>query len=288
MRVRILTLSLALVIGVNAIGCKSAPKLPWFSSASTTTAGASAATMASTAPQLPSEVAKQAEALAAADPVKITTPAPQTTAATKPGAYPSTGAKDYLSTSPAALMTAASPTVSNVATTTKSALPYDPNAVPASSTASMGPASTTPASTDRYGMLNQDRYANAYPATTSSPVSNSYPNTTTPSAPFAPLIVSTTPEVPMEVNAGAPYASNPESTSLGERYATQNVLTASPVGATPSNYSAQVQPASAVASVQPYRPGGTSSYPGTSASYEVATQPTSTSTGIPAGGTVYR
>lgn len=285
MRVGIFTLSLALVIGGSAVGCKSAPKLPWSKTADTAPAGASTSTMAAGAPQLPSEIAKQAEGLAANDPVKITTPStPANTAPTTPSGYPSTGAKDYLANAGAVSSPATGPTVANTVAPTKSALPYDPSAVPPPPAAM---ASTTPtgAQENRYGIPSADRYANAYPTTAPAeyPVTGTAPTQSTAAAPA-------TPNAP--VTSSAPFGSSPTSAGLGDRYATQGAPAESVINSGATNDSTSVQPASAVASVQPYRPGGTSSYPGTSANYEVATRPDSTSAGGDYGttssGTVYR
>lgn len=292
MRVRVLTLSLALVVGSSAIGCKSAPKLPWFSSADTAKAGAAAATTASVPPKHPSEIAKQSEALAAgADPVKITTApatttaktagtaAPAYTAGSMPHSYPSTGAQDYLASSAAALKSAASQTVANSVATTNTALPYNSAAVPpsATTTASTPAGSAATPSVDRYGLSSQDRYANAYPATTPAYTPGSFPTGTAPNVSTSSTTVPATTLASSEPSS----ASNTNSASLDDRYATRSTPTT-------SVYSTPVQPASAVASVQPYRPGGTSSYPGTSASYEVATRPDSTSTNTNTGGNLYR
>jgi hypothetical protein len=291
MRVRVLTLSLALVIGAHAIGCKSAPKLPWFSSANTATAGASAATTASAAPQLPSEIAKQSEGLTGADPVKITMAPAATMAKTAGGAapgyiatpntYPSTGAQDYLSNSAAAMNTASGATAANVAGGAKSSLPYDPTAVPPTSIATAStPANSAVATADRYGMSSQERYGNTYPASTPAYTPGSFPTSSTPNTTQATTATSAASSVA--------FASSPGTPSTGDRYATGGAPPASPVSSTVPSYSAPVQPASAVASLQPYRPGGTSSYPGTSANYEVATRPGSTSTSTATSSTSYR
>lgn len=296
MRVRSLTLTLALAIGCTAVGCKSAPKLPWFGAKDS---AAATATTATEAPQLPSEIAKKAEGLAA-NPVNITTsptaaatPAAASTApsytATSINAYPNTGVKSYLPSSTAPNSTepgstasssiaATASTTPNSMATQKSALPYDPNSVPpAPATLASTAAPTTPAAPiDRYGMSSADRYTNAYPTT--SAISTTTPASTSVST----NIASTT------TTSGVPFASNPESATLGDRYATQAVPAGTQVStASPNLGSSTVQPASAIASLQPYRPGGTTSYPGTSANYEVATRPgATTATGTNPG--VYR
>ena len=60
MRVRVITLGLALAICCSSVGCKSAPKMSWWKSGDK----AAATTTAQAGPQLPSEIAKQAEGLA--------------------------------------------------------------------------------------------------------------------------------------------------------------------------------------------------------------------------------
>jgi hypothetical protein len=211
------------------------------------------------------------------------TAAPSYAANSMPSSYPSTGAQDYLSNSAVALKSAASTTVANSAAAVNSAMPYNPAAVPpsTSTTASATAGSATP-STDRYGVSSQDRYANAYPTTTPAYTPGSFPTGAAPNGPTSASAAST-----VTPTSNAPIASNPTSTTLNDRYATQSLST-SPVGATVPSYTTPVQPASAVASVQPYRPGGTSSYPGTSANYEVATRPGSTNTSTVTNGTIYR
>ena len=107
MQVRLLTASLALVVGCRALGCKSAPKMAWWSSSKGDKVESTA--IAHAAPQLPSEIAKQTEAINTANPVQIST-APafaantstvnsnvteSAMASTPVGAYPSTGAQSY-------------------------------------------------------------------------------------------------------------------------------------------------------------------------------------------------
>ncbi len=316
MRVRILTLGLALVMSSSSLGCKSAPKTSWWKTADKSDAASTAAVAG--APQLPAEIAKQAEALAGGDPVKITTPAvtsapaatmtkasggtaPATTAplysaaTAAPSSYPSTGAKSLVPTNSVAATPA--PTTKTAGTgvlgsiAASKTLPYDPTSVPpaAPSSAALSTAlPTAPAQTDRYGVSSQERYANTSPTTTtpahspaSYPAINTVPTTIATSAPTSP-VTSTVASTPAP--ASVPFAANP---TTGNRYATQTIPVASPVStALPSN-SPPVQPASAVASVQPYRPGGTTSYPGTSANYEVATRPGTTST-TPSSSAQYR
>jgi hypothetical protein len=235
-------------------------------------------------------------AAAGADTVKIATAstataaktagtaAPAYAANTMPSSYPSTGAQDYLLNSAAALKTAANSTVASTTAAAKAALPYDPTAVPPSTTASVTSSTgSTTANTDRYGMPSQDRYAGTYPETTPAYTPSSSPTGTVPSTTSSTPVAST-----VSPTSSVPYATNPNSITLGDRYATQSIPTTATVNTTVPNYSTPVQTASAVANMQPYRPGGTSSYPGTSASYEVATRPGSTSTSTAPSGTLYR
>lgn len=308
MRVSLITIGLALAMSCGSLGCKSAPKMSWWKTADNS--AATATTVATGAPQLPSEIAKQTEALASADPVKITTPAATapamktavatttpggsttpaiggtapayTSAASLPSSYPSTGAKSLVpaatTAASTAVKTAAAPAVNNLASASK-ALPYDPTAVPPAATTSAAALAaaipSAPTQAERYGVTAQDRYAGTYPTTTTPAYSpTSYPTTNTTSAPTtAPVTnnVATTP-----ATTSVPFASNPGSVSV-DRYATQTTPMASQGSTALPSSNTPVQTASAVANVQPYRPGGTTSYPGTSANYEVATRPGTTS-----------
>ncbi len=169
------------------VGCKSAPKMPWSKTAATS--DVESAALAHTAPSLPADIAKQAEAFASSSPsIDLTTPpaaggqaapyssapafspgmanlaaAPTTMqgsgAKTTPTAYPTTGASPY-STAPASTIAATTPSVPPAfQSTDKSAdlgsvdQPYNPSAVPPARTvASVTPAPATPSvSADRYG-----------------------------------------------------------------------------------------------------------------------------------------
>ena len=261
MRVKILTASLAVVVGCGALGCKSAPKMAWWSSSKDAKVESTA--VAHAAPQLPSEVAKQAEGVNPVDPLQIST-APAFAATTNPvkssvaeaalaSAYPSTGAPSYVPTK-------------SVATTTSpssSAMPYNPNAVPAAKTTTpeQSMAATTnlnssPAPDDRYG--------------------NRYTQNTEPAAALASASeTSSYPDFSAPVNNLATSPAMPVSSNLGDRYATAAASVAPSKTIEPSEPQ-QVQTASAIAASDPYRPGGTGTYPsmGTAnASYEVANRP---------------
>lgn len=272
MRVRILTVSLAVVIGCAALGCKSAPKMAWWSS-SKDAAKVESTAVAHAAPQLPSEIAKQAESMNSADPVQISTApafkpnanaaASGATEAAPPfvasaGAYPSTGAQSYVptTTSPAA-------STATTMTASSSGLPYNPNAVPAAKSApsaqSLADSSATPSSNAPLA----DRYGNSYSQS---------------SEPTAPTTSGAVPNFSAPANTMATASTSSASNGLGDRYSMSSTpKSASPV-TSPSSEPQQVQTASAIASAEPYRPGGTGTYPAiaaTNARYEVATRPTS-------------
>ena len=141
------TVAPLLMVGLMAgfVGCKSTPKMPWNRTAAT--ADVESAAVAHSAPALPADIAKQAEALAASTPsIDLTAPQistapaytppkaslattptlPTTSAAalmashgsstkTSSGAYPTTGASPYTTTptpkTPAATLAAATPNV---------------------------------------------------------------------------------------------------------------------------------------------------------------------------------
>ena len=110
-----LTASLAVLLILSSVGCKSMPSLTWWRTASNEEAADNSA-VARTAPALPSDVAIQTEGLASpgsttantasASPY-VSTGAP----AVSPGAYPSTGAPTFSPPDPTA--TASSPSVAS-------------------------------------------------------------------------------------------------------------------------------------------------------------------------------
>ncbi|TWU27369.1 hypothetical protein [Bythopirellula polymerisocia] len=265
MQVRLLTASLALVVGCGALGCKSAPKMAWWSSSKGDKVESTA--IAHAAPQLPSEIAKQTEAINTANPVQIST-APafaantstvnsnvteSAMASTPVGAYPSTGAQSYV------------PRTSAAATTTAStnAMPYNPNAVPAAKKSSDAQSLATNATLNTVNSA-ADRYGNV--AT----------NTTQPSSASAPASGTSYPNFSSPVSTGAttPAVSSPS--GLGDRYSQASTSRPTPSSNSEQKEVQQVQTASAIAAADPYRPGGTATYPSTATSnakYEVATRP---------------
>ena len=317
---------LALLFVVSTTGCKSMPSLTWWKTASKTEAADSTA-LAHGAPQLPSEVALEAERanaaqVAAASSITVTAPPYVSTGAPSinPSVYPSTSAPAFK----------ASTTTEQVAATTAPpaknpnlgsiALPYNPDAVPppAPSTTTLAQAS---APTDRYGSTTAaapqpptsfgapsnpaipaggssfsssstsaglgDRYASA---SVSPGTSDFDPVSASPSTPAAP-----SPTTPSNFSSQAApaFAAVPAggSSQLGDRYSQAASSSYEPAAATPPSPSQAPAAASAtmsnqsVATTGPYRPGGTSSYPGAQAAqpaYNVAARPEEMPEGHPA------
>ncbi len=179
MRNTIVATAVVVLLMTELVGCKSTPKMPWSRTAATS--DIEAAAVAHSAPALPADIAKQAEALAASTP-SINLTSPQTTpqmsasqapayslapayspaaaalaaaAPATPSAYPSTGASSYsasaspYSAAPAQNIAATPPSVPPAYQSTDQSAdlgafdkPYDPNAVPPAKTAVA--ATTTP------------------------------------------------------------------------------------------------------------------------------------------------
>ncbi len=292
--------AILVALGISSIGCKSMPSLTWWKTASKTNIESTA--VAHTAPELPSEIAIQTEALAAttASPASAATSVAAPYSATAPTAYPSTGAPSF-TPAPASNTVAAAPASnSNLGSI---AMPYNPNAVPAPAQAATEPA--IPAA-------SADRYAAAPPAasytpantatatiTTSSPaatggypIPESHLNNQMASAPANPAGSSTKSPISSGQQFGSSAPQTTGSTTLasatsglGNRYG--NTQVAAPVAAQPS-YTApptttpQAPAQTSVASSEPYRPGGTSTYPGDTLSQpalEVASRPQSPTDG---------
>ncbi len=301
MRGIILTASLAVLVGVSSVGCKSVPSLTWWRTASTTDANATA--VAHAAPALPSDVAIQTEGLAA----NIATTAggaggaggsaapyvPTAASAVTPAGYPNTGAPSYLSTVASSAVATPAMNDSNLGTID---MPYNPNAVPPAATAA--PAATIAAAP----------IANRY-STTATP-SNAATNTLSNSAPkfsdagsryATPTTSSSTPAyntapvtsfAPPPVPTTAPPANNYSATMagaispVGDRYAQPTTTTLAPTAqasTTTGNFgtspkTSTVQTTQTIATTEPYRPGATSTYPGAASeptSLEMASRPES-------------
>lgn len=210
MRKTAITVGLLFLSASTTVGCKSAPKLAWWKSNKTDETA-----LAHAAPQLPSDLAKEADAKSAAQ-VAGGVAAPFKPGATAPaGGYPTTDAPAFTPTA-----------VASNAATGAAAGPYDPSATPT-------PKATTVASSvgDRYGL------GTAVGGESS----------TAPAYGQAPS-----------------YSSTDSLESVASRYGSPagGVSATTPIAgsATAPAYSpAAVTPVS-TASVQPYRPGGTSSY----------------------------
>ena len=298
-------LSLALLVGLSSVGCKSMPKAPWSKTAANI--DPSAATLARSAPAKPSDVARQPELAAsqiaggdAAPFVPGVSPAAMAATSVPSTAYPSTDAPNF-SQAPSVATTASSPST-NLGSVK---LPYDPNAVPP---ATLSPAEAALAAAEATA---KSRYANVPTPTGTLPqLSNSTPAAAVSEAPkagsrYGGYLASAQPpqtlpqshslsssavtpagEMPAQVAAAAQSLAGETS---GGRYAqavaaaTETVPTAVP-SYVPKTTPTAIIPAvitptpTAVASASPYRPGGTSSYPSTTSSLPgiaIATRPDS-------------
>ena len=305
MRGTIFTVSLAVLVGVSSVGCKSMPSLTWWKTASTTDANATAA--AHTAPALPSDVAIQSEGLAAnvatttggsAAPY-VPTAAPAVSPAPYPNTqYPNTGAPSYSSTVASSAVATPASNNSNLGTID---MPYNPNVVPPAATAApaatvaAAPAATAPTAqrygttaTPSYAATNTlssgvsqhsdagSRYASQGGSGTKSPYSAAPAASPAPS--YAPATAQST--APPVNNYGATLTS--ATGGVGDRYAQPATTTSAPTAqasTTMGNFPASpVQTTQAVATSGPYRPGATSTYPGVAgepSSYEMASRPES-------------
>ncbi len=293
MRVTILAVGLAALVGVSSIGCKSMPQLAWWKKASLADSGSTA--VVRTAPALPSEIAKQAEGLTAPTSVQVAggeaTPflpgAIKATgaSATTPMAYPSTGVGSF-STAPKSTATvAAAATTANLGSI---GLPYNPNVLPAAKTAVTAPLVSPASNSGRYASTSTPTNfpsSNGMSATGSaSPYANQLATTQTPRTgagsqmqPYPVTAATSTTRQPsyspLAANTGTPTA-NPSSV-LGDRYS-QTSATATSVAPVSASSLGSNSVATAVATTPVYRPGGTSSYPGTigqQPAIEVASRP---------------
>jgi hypothetical protein len=297
MRGTILTVSLAVLVGVSSVGCKSMPSLTWWKTADNSNSNASA--VAHTAPALPSDVAIQTEGLAInTAPATSGTAAPYVTTtspAASPTTYPNTGAPSYSPTFASA--EPAAPAVSNSIRDTNS-MPYNPNGVPPAATVATTTPAAAPPAASRYAAPSSpanspvgaspqiadsgSRYGTQTAANTTTPAYNPAPNTS-----YGPPTAQAATPPESNYNYGATLAS--ATGEMGGRYAQPAATTMAPA----------VQPSSAgnpstgggqpIATSEPYRPGSTSTYPGTAESasnYEMAARPevptaTGTSNSVP-------
>lgn len=208
MRNTIVAASVAVCLTTLTLGCKTAPKLAFWKSGDS--ADVESTALAHSAPSLPADVAKQAEALASSSPAidMSTTPAAASAAAAPPyspapayvppaasvastpatsvgsgtksaPSFPTTGAASYATTTPSAAPKVAAATPPALYNRDQSAdlgsvdMPYNPNAVPPARKPAAAVASaptTSPATADRYGSAS---LASTYPAT-STPAAPSF------------------------------------------------------------------------------------------------------------------
>lgn len=308
----VLTAGLAALVGVSSLGCKSMPSLAWWKTASKD----APATAVAQAPALPSDVALKTEGLAAAAPTApvggTAAPFKATTAASgvTPASYPNTGVPASYPTTSTPTMASAAPT--NYPSTTSStapsqstnasnlgsiAMPYNPNAVPPTAKVAAAPAAA-PQPADRYATASTPSFSttNNVSATSTgfgdggSRYGASSTTTSTPA--YSAPAPSFTPE---PIQTGSTPMASPSSTpasAVGDRYAqaattpapttpTQTpTTTASSSAPTTSSQPVAQTVTQTAATSDPYRPGGTSTYPGAKTSenqYEVATRPETTS-----------
>ena len=285
MRGTILTASLAVLVGVGSVGCKSMPSFPWAKTANNSNADATAVTR--TAPALPSDVAIKTEGLAA----NSTAPTGGTAApyvataapAVSPAGYPNTGAPSYSSTIASTAPAVQAKNDSNLGTID---MPYNPNTVPPAATVAAAPPTAAPPTANRYAAPAPSSYP------TTSTLSNSAPQNTDAGSRYAtqtasstsPAASSASSYAPATTQATAPPTNNNFGATLasatgavGDRYS-QPSSTGSAPAAQPSTTAGNFPTSQeqAVATSEPYRPGGTSTYPGAASAppnYEMASRP---------------
>lgn len=308
MRNTILAASLAILGCSSLVGCKSMPTMSWWKTADKGSPESTA--LAHSAPTKPSELAKQAEGLAASQVANrggeavpfvpgASAAVNSVASATKtPAAYPSTEAPSF---SPAQTTTVAAAPLASNANLGSVQMPYDPNAVPPSTVAT-STSPTVPAA-------GADRYASSASTPPSTPPVSSYSNVAEPpktasrygdylsslnsaagSSTTGTQVANTGPAAGSTFPSGGSDSIGPtsdvaqsaaEAINQGDRYA-QAVAAASqatPPAATEEiagTPSIEVSGTQEVASAEPYRPGGTSTYPGASTAaptLEVASRP---------------
>ncbi len=265
MRKKFFVATLFLICAAGVVGCKSTSQLAWWKSAKKSDVE-STVLAHSAAPELPSEVAKQAERLAvatttgskAAPFVPNIAPAPAiASVATAPAAYPTTNE------APAAAYPTTEAPASHVGTL---AMPYDPSAVPASTPAVAAQPTSPKVQPSRYATTNMP---SSIPS--SAPTNRVAPNAQTPTPGSYPSTASRyelATQTATSIPAVAPAA------AIGNRYAaTTPVSPAVEVPTIPATSIPPIntpttsvdtpseKPTTAIAQATPYRPGGTSSYP---------------------------
>jgi hypothetical protein len=279
------------VLAVGAVGCKTTPKLAFWKSKSATD---SATAVAHSAPQLPSDVAKQSGAnqpnaaqiaggqAAPFVPTQTAAAAPRAGAASS---YPATAAPPF---SPEKTGVTTGATAADLAKQTASSnlgsisMPYDPTRPPAAAKAATDSASIAAVNAQRYGSAaagaanrQTDVIASA-PSFGGFPAGSRYGAATGPigqsaappaaAAPATNVAASTPSAAPVTAGAAGRYgevasATVPAASAPASRY---GAVSSTYTSTTPTPGQPAVAPAVASTAVasQPYRPGGTSSYPG--------------------------
>jgi hypothetical protein len=305
MRGTILAASLAVLVGVSSVGCKSMPSLTWWKTADNSNANATA--VARNAPALPSDVAIQTEGLAInTAPATGNTAAPYVATAAPyvataapvvtPTGYPNTGAPSFTSATAGVAQVVPAKDDSNLGTIS---LPYNPNGVPPAETVAAAPPVAAPTTPSRYATPPTPDYPPANTpagnlpqfADASSRYGTQTAANTTPVYNLAPAPSAAPSYAPPTAQASVPPTDGGYGTTLinatgeiGDRYAQSatTALTQDPAeqpAAVPS-YASTGQ-GQAIATSEPYRPGSTSTYPGatgTTSNYEVATRPEASTT----------
>lgn len=219
-----ISVTLAVLVAISAVGCKSMPSLTWWKTASKNESADSTA-VAHSAPALPSEVALQTES-------PVITKTPATAAApyvstgapgVSPSGYPTTSAPPFkpaasptqVAAAPAAPTT---PTASSSSLSSSStAMPYNPNSVPPPAQSVASVAAPKP-SADRYGSV-----AGLSSAPATSNAAPTYPATTSVAAPV-PSSMATAPPA----TVSSPMSTTAGNTSLGNRYGNATAATTVP------------------------------------------------------------
>ncbi len=288
MRGKVLVASLALLLAGSSVGCKTTSNMAWWRTAGKD--APEAEVLARSAPELPSEIAKQAEGLAANTSEQLAggvaapfvpggnaLPAADVAATTAPGAYPSTSAPSFTPTTPAATTAPATASLGSLA------MPYNPNAVPPAA------ATTTPVAAPP----GASRYASvatspATPSNNAALPAASYPDTPSrygqqvASAATATTDTPQTSTPPSTQTAALPTTASGAAAKLGDRYAAVVPSASLPVNnslaepATPT-----IPPKTTLTEAAPFRPGGTSTYPAAvQAPVQVATRPETPTTAM--------
>jgi len=316
-------LSLALLLGVSSVGCKSMPKNPWAKTAATSDPVAPA--LAHTAPTKPSALAKQMEGLAAAQiaggeatpfvpSVNIAGPAAMASTPAPSSSYPTTTAPSFMQTVPAASVAATTPTPNANLGSVK--LPYDPSAVPP---ATLSPAEAAIAAAEAAA---KNRYASVPTPTGTPPQLSSSniasvnvssdvepPKTASRYGGYAASVQTSVAEMPNQVAAAAQSLAEDAALAAGaagmpsSRYAQAVAAATETPSAAASSYAPPVTaisevttpetttPMAVASAAVAYRPGGTTSYPATmgpAPGIEIATRPDlprSADTQVPNSGT---